>query len=62
MPSADVLARNVVSRLADEFTAVARPDHPLLFDPPDLLAAAPGNLVAGFVLKYLSGNRDNMKM
>ena len=51
VPRADVLATNIVSTLSDEFSAVARPDHPLLFDPPDLLVAAPGNLVAGFVLK-----------
>ena len=48
---ADEWSRELAQRLANRFTVVAQPDHPLLLDGPDLLIATELGPVAGFVLK-----------
>jgi hypothetical protein len=47
----DEHAKRLAQRLLNEYEVVVHPDHPLLFDSPDLLVAAPNNLVAIFILR-----------
>jgi hypothetical protein len=46
-----MLVTDLCKRLSHDFVCVARPDLPHLLLGPDLLIAAPGNLVAAFVTK-----------
>jgi hypothetical protein len=48
---AKVLASSIQKRLRGNVSIALHPDHPLLFDGPDVLVALPGNLVAIFVLR-----------